>query len=307
MLHYTCDVAMHHNDLLHCTLDFVRCTINYPGVMLHCTMYYPGVMLHCNTVHVALHNTLCCTAQSRSVRGVCTRRAMSSLNARCMPCRFSGRGYARKIIKWPKPIYKIKANVVVKIKISTKISKMSRLTLKEVAKILELPPQRIYHLDGILKPTYVDRGSKMKARLYDPEHVQAVKPIIDSLKIKPDIDKGRVYRRRHITPEDVWRKGVDRYWNTHLHGVRGRSLSNELERVDFERLIQMRCTYCDGKPQKRKAGGYLILANGIDRVDNSKGYVTSNCVPCCMRCNRMKSNMSVADFLDHVHRIAMHV
>jgi hypothetical protein len=42
----------------------------------------------------------------------------------------------------------------------------------------------------------------------------------------------------------------------------------------------MPCYYC--KSQKENE------VNGIDRVDNSKGYTKDNCVSCCQFCNRMK-------------------
>jgi hypothetical protein len=37
--------------------------------------------------------------------------------------------------------------------------------------------------------------------------------------------------------------------------------------------------------------------NGLDRLDNSIGYVPSNCVPCCFVCNRAKQSMPYSDFV----------
>jgi len=36
---------------------------------------------------------------------------------------------------------------------------------------------------------------------------------------------------------------------------------------------------------------------GIDRIDNSKGYIEGNMVPCCKICNWMKSDKSSIDFI----------
>ncbi len=44
--------------------------------------------------------------------------------------------------------------------------------------------------------------------------------------------------------------------------------------------------------------------SGIDRVDNSMGYVLSNAVPCCTTCNLMKAQMCVQDFVDHCRKVA---
>ena len=45
------------------------------------------------------------------------------------------------------------------------------------------------------------------------------------------------------------------------------------------------------------------LVNGIDRLDSSKGYTINNCVPCCSKCNLMKSNFKKEDFLQHISKI----
>lgn len=63
------------------------------------------------------------------------------------------------------------------------------------------------------------------------------------------------------------------------------------------------CEYCGAPPV---AGSYGIKCNGIDRIDASKGYIPGNVVPCCMRCNYMKSKLTIADFKDHVRRIYDH-
>lgn len=53
----------------------------------------------------------------------------------------------------------------------------------------------------------------------------------------------------------------------------------------FNSIAKMVCHYCG------KSG-----PNGIDRVDNSKGYLKTNCVPCCKHCNYVKGDLSIADF-----------
>ena len=36
--------------------------------------------------------------------------------------------------------------------------------------------------------------------------------------------------------------------------------------------------------------------NGIDRIDNTKGYLSDNCVSCCSHCNTAKMQMTYEDF-----------
>ncbi len=47
-------------------------------------------------------------------------------------------------------------------------------------------------------------------------------------------------------------------------------------------------------------------SNGIDRVDNTVGYEFGNCKPCCAKCNRMKRQMTLSQFLVHCERIHLH-
>lgn len=61
--------------------------------------------------------------------------------------------------------------------------------------------------------------------------------------------------------------------------------------LSFEQFMGMwknPCRYC-GRP---------IEYIGIDRVDNSVGYVIGNVVPCCAMCNMAKRDMSVCDFIN---------
>jgi len=40
----------------------------------------------------------------------------------------------------------------------------------------------------------------------------------------------------------------------------------------------------------------VVRVNGLDRVDNNKGYVVSNCRSCCRFCNAAKSVMTLDHF-----------
>lgn len=61
---------------------------------------------------------------------------------------------------------------------------------------------------------------------------------------------------------------------------------------DLIATMKRDCFYC-----KRSAPENQF--HGIDRMDNSKGYVKGNCYPSCWTCNRMKGVMDVNDFLTH--------
>lgn len=86
-----------------------------------------------------------------------------------------------------------------------------------------------------------------------------------------------------------------------------RGLEFDLTREQFDNFTSWECHYCGAKPTGRS---YLTArpdgvhkANGIDRVDNAKGYVLGNCVPCCKICNQMKSDMPHSEFIGHIAKI----
>lgn len=56
--------------------------------------------------------------------------------------------------------------------------------------------------------------------------------------------------------------------------------------ISFEEYlseISKPCFYCKGFFGTCEAGG------GLDRIDNTKGYITDNILSCCKVCNRLKN------------------
>lgn len=84
-----------------------------------------------------------------------------------------------------------------------------------------------------------------------------------------------------------------------------------LKKEEMDSIIHKNCHYCGDKPwhsrQIRSHNKFIrnFIYNGIDRVDSSKGYFFDNCVPCCYKCNTMKSNLNVDDFYSHIKKIAL--
>jgi hypothetical protein len=83
-----------------------------------------------------------------------------------------------------------------------------------------------------------------------------------------------------------------------------------LSKEDFRQIIVKPCIYCGSIRQNRARGlgktSGDFLYTGIDRRENTCGYVIKNCVPCCSRCNWMKHAMQQKDFLSHVAAIVKH-
>lgn len=86
-------------------------------------------------------------------------------------------------------------------------------------------------------------------------------------------DRIRNYRQERFT-------NIAQFFKDYVTNAVERGYIFELQYEDFNKLVLSPCYYC--KFQKDRE------VNGIDRVDNSKGYTKENCVPCCQVCNRMK-------------------
>jgi hypothetical protein len=85
-----------------------------------------------------------------------------------------------------------------------------------------------------------------------------------------------------------------------------RGLKFELSKELFEQLIFGNCFYCGCEPKNETIGEKGIKCNGIDRVDNTVGYIESNVVTCCKDCNFGKRNKYKQDFLSWVERVYNH-
>lgn len=88
-----------------------------------------------------------------------------------------------------------------------------------------------------------------------------------------------------------------------------RDLEFSLSKEQFSEITKQNCYYCGKEPSQvvnlRGCNGEYVY-NGIDRLDNSKGYTADNCVPCCGFCNKAKQTMGVEDFYSWIDRVYEH-
>ena len=84
----------------------------------------------------------------------------------------------------------------------------------------------------------------------------------------------------------------------------------DLTREQIRYLTKQPCHYCGAKPTQCFASRYKTtgdyIYNGLDRVDNKRGYTIDNVVPCCEQCNRAKSAMTVEEFRVWVFKLYKH-
>lgn len=96
-------------------------------------------------------------------------------------------------------------------------------------------------------------------------------------------------------------------YRSYMTGAEIRNLSFTLDKDQFAKITKESCHYCGKEPSAIKRGtsyyGYYVF-NGIDRVDNTKGYEIDNCVACCKTCNYMKRNLKYDEFIGQTLAIA---
>lgn len=93
------------------------------------------------------------------------------------------------------------------------------------------------------------------------------------------------------------------------NSAKTKKLELTLSLEDVKSIIFCNCHYCNNPPSRfikhtRDVAWTKVPVNGIDRMDNTKGYIQGNCLPCCSECNYFKSNMPYEKFIDLVKRIS---
>ena len=104
----------------------------------------------------------------------------------------------------------------------------------------------------------------------------------------------KYYKKQYLKNDK--RKLASRHYYSTLHGkythykkesVR-RKINFKLTELEFAVIVSQPCYYC-GELQEN--------FNGVDRVNNKKGYIKGNCAPCCKVCNIMKHAQIKDEFI----------
>jgi organic radical activating enzyme len=106
-------------------------------------------------------------------------------------------------------------------------------------------------------------------------------------------ESNRSERKRTYKAEAFTNKHV--IWNQYVKGAKKRGINFSLTKTHFESLLIMPCFYCRYEKQSE--------INGIDRVDNQKGYIENNVVTCCEVCNVLKGSQHPQEFIDKMRAI----
>ena len=94
-------------------------------------------------------------------------------------------------------------------------------------------------------------------------------------------------------------------------GAKRRGYEYGLSFDEFKDIVSKPCYWCGIQPSMKNPKGERMPtlpapAHGIDRIDNSIGYVYNNCVASCQTCNTAKNSNTSEQFLNWIKRIHKH-
>lgn len=95
-------------------------------------------------------------------------------------------------------------------------------------------------------------------------------------------------------------------YDIYKHRAKKKGYSMNITYEQFKTLTSKNCVYCGSSPTNchtLRGRNVKITYNGIDRIDSNIGYELSNCVTCCPKCNKMKSDMELSVFINHINKI----
>lgn len=112
---------------------------------------------------------------------------------------------------------------------------------------------------------------------------------------------GRERRRKHYRKNRDRIRAIDSKspgarFQQIRQGAKARGIEWDLLRSEVFNLLASPCAYCGS-----------ANANGIDRLNNDRGYTAANAVPACGTCNIMKNTMATGEWMDHMRRVLLHL
>lgn len=112
-------------------------------------------------------------------------------------------------------------------------------------------------------------------------------------------------RERMAARPDAGNGSVNGLMCAYRIGAKNRGHEFALTKTEFRELTSSDCYYCGASPQQVITNGKCApyTYNGVDRVDNERGYTSDNVRPCCGHCNTAKMALKESDFFAWVERV----
>lgn len=139
---------------------------------------------------------------------------------------------------------------------------------------------------GLCK-THYHRSPEVRARHRERNRARRLNPEFRAWEQKKSREYARNRRKNdpeYAQQELFKRRRPDRRFSICRRQAERRDIEFALSLEKYCELIKTPCFYC-GQSLEKETGG------GLDRIDNSKGYLVDNVLPCCGDCNYIRSDM----------------
>lgn len=151
-----------------------------------------------------------------------------------------------------------------------------------------------------------------------------IKPIVQFYKQEGTKDGHRgVCSLCQYTPRNSFRLPKE---SSHVYLFNGCKNAAKFRDIEFDltleqhkELVVKDCHHCGAKPvpynpyllqsmkankvSSRRLEEAWIVKNGIDRLDNDKGYNSANCVAACQKCNYGRQDYTVEEYINHCRQV----
>ncbi len=104
-------------------------------------------------------------------------------------------------------------------------------------------------------------------------------------------------KNKILAQNRAWRQTLKGRLSSYRKAAEKRGYPWELSDEQFAAFWEAPCEYC----------GDEIKTVGIDRTDNTRGYVVDNVKACCSTCNKMKMTLTEQEFVGKLHQILNHL
>lgn len=112
------------------------------------------------------------------------------------------------------------------------------------------------------------------------------------------------YNRELLSREPTGVPAFNKIFYAYKKNANRKGLTFDLTEDYFKKLINKNCYYCGNEPNNiSRSRKNIYIYNGIDRIDNNKGYTIENSIPCCLWCNYAKRERSVEDFEKWIEKL----
>jgi hypothetical protein len=108
-------------------------------------------------------------------------------------------------------------------------------------------------------------------------------------------NKHKIDKRNLNNYHNFYKNSLNRRFQVYKARAKKIKIFFEISKERFDELTNLNCFYCGEKDVDK--------FNGLDRVDNNKGYAEDNVVPCCKVCNIAKHDLEQEKFKEKIIKI----